>query len=602
MCTDGMEFRIGFIHLSIRSAWRPYLWALLLLGVRNWFVPEPASLNWLSRRARDPLPFDERSLFGEALTWPQRFARLALLVAGFSLLAAALTWPQVRHLDQVPDVGDPLFSIWRIAWVSHQIVRDPLRLFNGNMFYPEPLTLTYSDSMIVPAMLSAPFFWIGVHPVLTYNLLLLFSFVFSGVTMFLLVRALTGRIDAAMIGATVFVLYPYRYEHYPHLELLMTMWMPLLLWALHRAIASGRLRDGLATGLFFALQMLSSLYYGLFLAVYLIPVGGALWLARGRPIKPLVGLAAGAALAAVLISPVIYAYTANKSMVGDRGVAAVQFYSADGSDYLKPLFRSLVYGRWAEGGNPERQLFPRIMPVVLATAALWPPLSVARIAYALALVTALDGSFGLKGSYYPLLYSYVAPYRGLRVPARFSILVGLTLAVLAGYGAARMFERWPRRRMLLTAVTLGLLMVEAMPRMPLERVWPEPPPIYASIATEPSAVLAEFPMPTAPLAYFFDTRYLYFSTFHWHPIVNGNSGYFPKSYEELTERERDFPSDAAIAYLRSRGVDYFTVHGAFLDPGKFRSIVDTLAAKPDIPLVVAAPWEGSESRLYRLRR
>ena len=33
-----------------------------------------------------------------------------------------------------------------------------------------------------------------------------------------------------------------------------------------------------------------------------------------------------------------------------------------------------------------------------------------------------------------------------------------------------------------------------------------------------------------------------------------------------------------------------------------QSIVDTLATKPDIPLVVAAPWEGSESRLYRLRR
>ena len=40
---------------------------------------------------------------------------LALLVAGFSVLAVALTWPQVRHLDSVPDMGDPLFSIWRIA-------------------------------------------------------------------------------------------------------------------------------------------------------------------------------------------------------------------------------------------------------------------------------------------------------------------------------------------------------------------------------------------------------------------------------------------------------------------------------------------------------
>ena len=72
------------------------------------------------------------------------------------------------------------------------------------------------------------------------------------------------------------------------------------------------------------------------------------------------------------------------------------------------------------------------MPVVLAATALWPPLSVARIAYALALVVAVDGSFGLNGGYYPLLYTYVAPYRGLRVPARFSLLVGFTLVGAGG--------------------------------------------------------------------------------------------------------------------------------------------------------------------------
>jgi hypothetical protein len=109
-------------------------------------------------------------------------------------------------------------------------------------------------------------------------------------------------------------------------------------------------------------------------------------------------------------------------------------------------------------------------------------------------------------------------------------------------------------------------------------------------------------MPTAPIGYFFDTRYLYFSTFHWHPIVNGNSGYFPKSYEELTDRERDFPSEAAVAYLKARGVDYVAVHGAFFDRATFGRIVTALAGRDDMPLVTALPWEGSESRLYRLRR
>jgi hypothetical protein len=288
-------------------------------------------------------------------------------------------------------------------------------------------------------------------------------------------------------------------------------------------------------------------------------------------------------------------------MVGDRGTSVVEFYSAEGPDYLEPHFRSLVYERWSGGGEPERQLFPRLAPVALAATALWPPLSVARIGYILALVTALDGSLGLNGGYYPLVYSYVSPYRGLRAPSRFSVLVGLTLAILAGYGVARLFERHPRQRTLLASLFLGVIVIEALPRMPLERVWDAPPPIYQTIAHEPKAVIAEFPMPTEPIGYFLDTRYLYFSTFHWHPIVNGNSGYFPRSYEEMTEHQRVFPSEAAVQDLMTRGVDYIAVHGAFLEPAKYREIVVRLRRR-DVSLVAAASWQGSESRLYRVDR
>jgi hypothetical protein len=141
-----------------------------------------------------------------------------------------------------------------------------------------------------------------------------------------------------------------------------------------------------------------------------------------------------------------------------------------------------------------------------------------------------------------------------------------------------------------------------MPRMPLMRVWHEPPAIYASISGEPAAVLAEFPIVAPPQAYYFDARYLYFSTFHWHRLVNGNSGYFPKSYDELLVRAGDFPSDSAVEYLRTRGVDYVAVHGAFYDPAAYGRVITTLDARRDITRVAAAPWEGSESRLYRIRR
>jgi hypothetical protein len=610
-----LSFRVLGFRVTMRTAWRPFLWGAIVLLIRNWMVPRPPSFVWLlvpfrrftrerlGREAREDLPLDEHALFrrpgGKRLPTPLSFA---LVVLGFSALAIALLWPQVRQMRSVSDLGDPLFSVWRLAWVNHQLPRAPLALFDANQFHPERLTLTYSDSMLVPALMAAPLFWMGVHPVVVYNVLLLASFVLSGVAMFFLARALTGRIDAALVAGILFALYPYRFEHYSHLELLMTMWMPLALLGLHRTLAGGRWRDGLATGLAFALQTLSSLYYGCFLAVYMFVVGGAIWLGRGRPRQPIRALAAGGLLAAVLIAPVASGYIASRPMMGNRDEPTIQFYSAVGRDYLKPTYRSRLYERWSEGGNPERELFPRLMPVILTGVALWPPLSAARIAYVLGLVFAVDASFGFNGPTFTTLHAVVLPFKGLRVPARFSVLAGMTLAILAGYGAARLLARRPRQRTALGGALLALVIVEALPTIRLQRVWDEPPAIYAGIAgAEPPVVLAEFPMPRDIYRSDFDTRYLYFSTFHWQKLVNGNSGFFPPSYFELLASVDDFPNDASLSYLRSRGVQYLTLHGAFTNAARYADSIAWLDARPDLELVAAAPWEGAESRLYRVR-
>jgi hypothetical protein len=612
--TGGLTSRVAGVRLSVHSAWRAYLWAAIVLIVRNAAVRHPPSFAWalgpfrrsararLARSARDPLPLEEHALFHVPASRGEWWRQLACLVLGFSVLVIALTWPQARHLNSVADLGDPLFSVWRIAWVSHQLPRHPLALFDANQFYPERLTLTYSDSLLVPSLIAAPFFWMGGNAVVIYNALLLSGFVLSGVTMFFLVRALTGRGGAALVAGAVFALYPYRYEHYSHLELEMTMFMPLALLGLHRTLARGRLRDGLWTGAAFALQSLSSLYYGCFLAVYMTVLGLALWIGRGRPLRPLAPLAAGALLAAVLIAPVAAEYIASRPMMGNRDEGTIQFYSAEGPDYLKSTSRSLWYDWSSHDAHPERQLFPRIAPVVLAAIGIWPPLSIARIGYAIALVVAIDGSFGFNGPTFTALHAVLTPFKGLRVPARFSVLAGMTLAILAGYGVARLLGRWPARRRVLIAAMLVVVAVEAIPRLQLESVWRTPPDIYASIAgNDPPVVLAEFPMPKDIYSSDFDARYLYFSTFHWQTLVNGNSGFFPPSYVELLAREREFPSAAALDYLRSRGVQYLTMHGRFTNPGRYQNTIAVLDARPDLELVARAPWEGSESRLYRFR-
>jgi hypothetical protein len=474
-------FRAMFVgvRLSVSSPLRALMFAGILLAFRWWLDPHvPPLLTRLRRSARAPLPTGEAALFDPSHRRDHRALReCAYVVCGFIALVAAITWPQMARLNQVPDLGDPLFSIWRISWVNHQIWRHPLALFDTNIFYPARLTLAYSDPVIVPSLLVAPLFWIGIPKTVAYNVLFLSGFVLSGVTMYYLVRALTGRRDAAAIAGAVFASYPFRFEHYSHLELQMTMWMPLTLLAVHRAVARGRWRDGLAAGVTFALQTLSSLYFGMFLAVYLLVLGAAVWIGRRCPARPIAALAGGAALAGAIVAPVAAPYLANKAAMGDRDLATVAFYSARGEDYLKTNVRARLYQRWSHRAHAERQLFPHIAPIALSVAGILPPLSVAQIGYAAALAASLDGSLGVNGFLFPWLRDHVPGYAGLRVPARFSMLVGLSLAVLSGYGAARVLNRWPRFRGAITAAMLAAVLIDAMPYLELEPVWPRPPAI-----------------------------------------------------------------------------------------------------------------------------
>ncbi len=88
----------------------------------------------------------------------------AAVILLFAALTAFMTYPQIRFMDDAVAIyeGDALFSTWRLAWVAHELPRDPFNLFNANIFYPEKGSLAFSDAMIVPALMAAPLLWAGV--------------------------------------------------------------------------------------------------------------------------------------------------------------------------------------------------------------------------------------------------------------------------------------------------------------------------------------------------------------------------------------------------------------------------------------------------------
>ena len=112
----------------------------------------------------------------------------ASLIVGFAVLVLLLTWPQALNPSSVPAHRDAWFSMWRLAWIAHQLRTDPVRLFDANIYYPSVGTLAYSDATLIQGLLAAPFLWLGVPTPFAYTLLVLGSFMFAGLAMCALVR------------------------------------------------------------------------------------------------------------------------------------------------------------------------------------------------------------------------------------------------------------------------------------------------------------------------------------------------------------------------------------------------------------------------------
>jgi hypothetical protein len=518
-----------------------------------------------------------------------RFAIAAKLTVLFTLLTAVMTWPQAVTLTtSAHDHQDVYFNMWRIAWVAHALATSPGRMFDGNIFHPEPRTLTLSDAMPVEALLAAPLLWSGAPPMFVHNVMLLAGIVLSAVGIAVLARSLTGSLAAGVTAGVVFAFVPYRFEHYMHMELQWTVWVPWAFWALHRTIQSGSPKFGLLMGAFMALQFMSSIYYGIFLAT-LAGLVVVLLLCNVPParLKRAVGvLAIGGTLAAVLVAPYAMPYLATKRQVGGRGEHQLLMFSARPSNYTVATDGNLLYGdRSKPRGRLERRLFPGILAALLAVVGLLlrPPSAVA-IAYLLALAAAFELSLGVYGYSYSFLYRHVPAFDALRAPARLGIFVVFFLAVLAAWGHAALGAALSRagRYALAVAIWAVLLLEYWVAPLALTPYLNEPPPLYAWLAQQPRGLVAEFPLPLPQTLPGDDARYAYMSTFHWMPMVNGYSGYYPRSYITRLVRLRGFPNATSVERLRHEGVHYLIVHQSGYSPGRALSVVTALLTNPSL--------------------
>jgi len=599
----GVRGRISLLGLSITavSTWRPFATAGVLLLIRlliDRSRPVPALADPALRSRLDA----ERRWFAEAGPMPREGRYYAAV-----LVLTSLVWltPHILHVRRVPDFGDPLFSAWRISRIAHQLTHDPAHLFDGNTFYPERYTLTYSDATLLEGLAGTPFIVAGVDSLIVSNLIFLAAFPICALAFFYAGWRLTADLRAGFVSGLLGALYPFHFEHYSHLELQYFCFVPLATVALLRLLAAPTWRRGVALGALLAAQWLACMYFGVMLPVFLVPVAlFAIVAWRVRPTRDLLlSMGAMGIVAAVGFAILAVPFMMSRTARGERNREVVTFYSAAPTDYGRPYGRMAMYGavaearRAAEGQRQERDLFPGTSTLALAFVGMLPPLPLASIATIGATALAFDGSLGNGGLVYDDLYRYLLPFRGMRVPARFGALVGCGLIMLAAYGSRRLIAlpRSPRGQTMVFAALAAAVMIDLRPAPNLIDYPSRIPSIYSSVS--PEMVLAEFP---------FDAHFdlIYFSTFHWARMVNGYSGYSPDSYTKLREYLADnFPSAEAIETLRRRGVTHITINCARYRERNWdcSHAVAKLDALPTLTLISSVRWEGDVVRLYQLK-
>ncbi len=542
--------------------------------------------------------------------WRRR-ALLGALFLGLTLLMLRPTWHSLDHT--VPDLGDPVLYIWTLSWGAHAIVTQPLHLFDANIFWPHPLTLAYSDNLLVLVPPFALVRLVGGSWALALNLLILGLLVASQASTYLLAHWLTGRRDAAVVAAVAFTFSSFLFVHFGHTQLLLLGLFPLCFYLLFRALEERSLGWSALLGAANVAMLTGSLYYAAIYAVCVVViVAGWVVLHRHDLSRRLVscGLVAGVITLLAVPTLVPYAQLNQERALGPQsGLRPADLITVSPGSVLYP---PLDHAAKHRGGRTEHTFFPGFSTMLLAFVGVGAlvasrrrrtvdrapppgalgattvpapgaatsrrvddPIVAGRREYvwlliaagAVSVVIALGPQVHGITMPFRLLHDHLPGFQNLRAISRPAMPTMLTGAILAAVGFSWLTRTLrPRPAALLAAGVAAFMLLEFA--APVHRaVLPTDPAtlaVYHELARRPPGAVAELPMagsvsPTHEWPFVEAPRMAY-GTIDWHDRVNGYSGSAPADYLSNLAALNSFPSPRAVSTARRLKVRYVVLH------------------------------------------
>jgi len=524
-------------------------------------------------------------------------------LAVFLLVTLATLWYvqpvfNLRAMDRAIYWGDVRLNVWALAWNHRVFTGHAWPYFDGNIFHPHPATLAYSEHLFGIALPTLPLHLIGAPAALVYNLAWLVSFPLLGVAIHLLCRRAGlgpwGGGVAATLAACSFV----RIHHTGHLQLLWLFGLPLAVYHLDR----WREHPTPARLGAWALSALTTSLASWYLAVLVVFVHLTWWPRCVWPHRR-ERAAVHAVLAAVCVAMVLVMFARPYVGTSRGSLAEMRANAADLQSYVVPAAATSLGHAMKTAGSPlprwsfgEQTLYVGAVVAGLAAMGLvrvvqgragrpdlWAQLILTGVAsLLLSLGPSADGAPRL------LPFDLLAGTEGLslfRAPARFGLLVSLTLGCLAGAAV----DDWTRPYARVLAVALVIVALVDLRPSHYELPPPQPEtisPLYDHLASLPRGAVVSLPIARHHPLPWYDADYEWYATRHWQPIVNGYSRFEPPGYAHLATRLAAFPGAESLDAMCALDVRYVVVH----------------AQRPVADLRAAIAAAGDVTRLRRIAR
>jgi len=506
----------------------------------------------------------------------------------YLVLICLLTWPLVTHLNSlVPgvgnDMGDTFQFLWDMWWVKRAML-DGLNLFHTDyLFYPNGASLVYHTLITGQSILSVP--WQSVLPLVAiFNGFYLLFFWLSAMFTFWLARLYWKNDWAAFVAGLIFAFSPYFFAHsLGHFNLTAIWVFPATIYMIKKHDLTNHLWWLVGAAMIVSFTLLNDYQYFIFL-VLLIALYYLYEIITSRNlINGIVRLVLIGSVVFLIGFPVIwYGLSTVQNYLPSALLSEVNYWSADLISFFVPSWlhpfwggvaeyyalaglkqnvESVVYVGWTviglmvagiiigtDTGDKKNIRFWQISLIIFGLLALGPFLKIfGQSEFAIS-----DMKFNVVLPY--IIFFKIPMMTIARVPARFYVLLSLSLALLAAYVLQRMlrwFDGWTgiwsfSWKLVLTIFFSVLILTEYI-ALPFRLQEVSIPPVYAQIKMDPE----QFTLLELPLWWTSGHRVEgnpvtiieYYQTFHEKRILNGSVSRVP---DALFDYYLDFPG---IKYL-----------------------------------------------------